>query len=346
MSVRNCVCTTLLATCVSLAAGCSATNISALAGDANASDPHRPALPDSVRGTVGFLWSAEAGLQTIPLPENATSMTVTAMNNKGQVVGYFIVGQEEYRAFFWSTSAGFKQVGSLTGAGGISMALAINDLGEVTGVSEGPSTIWNGPMGVVLQDSFVWTEHSGIRALKAAGPPPSRSVPPAFAMPAGTDCSAAVGANARGQIIGYAGKLNDGPSRGLRTNGDCSYQRALLWGADGSFDEIASCGPRSECAFELTAVNNSGEVVGNSASEGSFRWTSSRGFVWLPLQNAGISVVNDSGDAAGTFTTGGATVPFVWMASGTIKKIEMPAGATFGGVVAINDKLQVAGDYR
>jgi hypothetical protein len=255
---------------------------------------------------------------------------------------------EQYRAFFWSASSGFKAIGSLDGPNGISLATSINDAGEVRGLSEGPSTVWNGPMGVGLYDTFVWTEASGIRSANGDNKSPDLTRSPRnLTLPAGADCSQIISVNDNGQVLGYAGteKVSTNP-RDRDSIGDCIPRSALLWGADGRFVEIGSCGPRSECSLELSAMNNRGEVVGYASSLGSFRWTASNGFVRIPMENAGVSLINDNGDAAGTVTIGAVTSPLIWKSSGELRTIELPPGAGSGYPIAINASLQVAGELR
>lgn len=331
-----------------LVAACSTTDTVATAA-VEASAP-KPVAPDNVATSSGFIWSPELGLQVIPLPSYATSMHVTDMNNAGQVVGYVNAGggSENYRAFFWSRTSGFKAIGSLVGPDGISLAGTINDAGEVRGLSEGPSTIWNGPMGVVPQDNFVWTEAGGIRPASGDSQNSGLSSRPRnLVLPSGMDCWNVVGSNAKGQAIGYAGIANTSTTPRSRDSiGECIYKNALAWNADGSFVEIGSCGPRSECAINLSAINNSGEVVGFSFATGSFRWTASKGFVVLPMADAGVDLIADNGDAAGTALIGQVTTPLLWMASGELRTIQLPAGASYGYPVAIKANTQVAGNFR
>jgi hypothetical protein len=47
------------------------------------SNPSPPAVHDK-----GFIWSVDDGFRVIPTPSYAESMTLTGINNLGQVIGY------------------------------------------------------------------------------------------------------------------------------------------------------------------------------------------------------------------------------------------------------------------
>ena len=155
-----------------------------------------PATPDTVVSQRGFVWSSERGLQVIPVPNGATSMDVTAMNNDGQVAGYVTLGtgSESYRAFTWSPAGGYTALGSLVGPDGISMALSITDAGDVTGLSEGPhSNSYGAPTGIVLDDAFTWNAQFGIKPIpKVLLSPQFRAIDAGgkLRLPAGLNCVA------------------------------------------------------------------------------------------------------------------------------------------------------------
>ncbi|HUQ46918.1 MAG TPA: hypothetical protein VM053_01595 [Gemmatimonadaceae bacterium] len=279
----------------------------------------------------------------LPLPTSAASMDVTDMNDDGLVVGYVTVGQgtESYRGFIWTEAGGYTALGSLVGPDGISMALSVNDAGDVNGLSEGPhSNLYGGPMGIVLGDAFVWNAKSGMKSapLIVAGPwfKPSDEAGN-LTLPMGANCFKVVASNAVGQAIGYAGS----------TGGtECKFTSALRWESKGTFVVIGGCGPRAWCSTTLSAINSSGTVVGYSEYGGGFRWTASEGMDLIPMANAAVQFINDNGDAAGYARIGELPTPMVWTASGEIKVIKMPSGATYGFPVGINNKGHVVGSFE
>jgi len=95
----------------------------------------------------------------------------------------------------------------------------------------------------------------------------------------------------------------------------------------------------------LAGINNRGEVIGYLEAY-AFRWTRSGGFVQVPIADGFLTAINANGDASGVIADGFGSKPFVWTASGEIRTIKLPAGATSGGAVDINDNGQVTGTFR
>ncbi len=360
MRLRNIMCSFVLVANVVLLTACSTDPVTFVAGASPPPPPTKPApvTSDTVVTRRGFVWSSETGLEVIPVPKGATSMDVTAMNNGGQVVGYVTLGalSENYRAFTWLPSGGYTALGSLVGPDGISMALSITDAGDVTGLSEGPHIGYE--WGIQLGDAFIWNAQSGIKAIPMgydyASGTPGVALSPEFRpidaggklmLPAGANCVQVVRTNARGQAIGYAGTYQSTQRLG-NTNDDCHYTNALLWAADGGFVTIDECGPRSGCRTTLVALNNRGELLGNSNADGGFKWTASGGMVRIPMAAASVNVINDNGDAAGCVGTVTLCTPFVWLASGEIKVLQMPVGARKGFPVSLNNKGVMAGSFE
>lgn len=285
----------------------------------------------------GFIWSAEKGLQLIPLPPYAESMFIEGINNHGQVVGDLIMhdGEEDFRAFIWAANDGLKRLGSLVGAEGISRALTIDDNGEVRGLSEGPSTTYF--IALHLADAFVWTAEAG---MKPTNINPLDSFKPVgdggkLILPPGADCMKLVRTTTTGLAVGYGGS---------KERGTCRTWVALMWQADGAPIVITTCEPR--CA-SVSDINNRGEVVGYL--DGGFRWTQSGGFVPLPADDWPL-FINDNGDALSVTVRDEPSPPFVnplvLMASGEIKMIDLPPGTTWLRLAGINNSGQVTGTFR
>jgi uncharacterized membrane protein len=291
----------------------------------------------SVTHNRGFVWSPESGIQLIPQPANVESMWLTGINNQGQVIGDLIPrdGTEDFRAFIWSANDGLQRLGSLLGADGISRALTIDDDGEVRGLSEGPSTTYF--IALHLADAFVWTREAGMKETNLN--PLDNFKPVAeggkLILPSGANCMKLVHATTTGLAVGYAGSTN---------RGTCKTWLAVMWQADGSPIVITGCEPR--CA-SVSDINNRGEVVGYM--DGGFSWTRSGGLVRLPIDVWPL-FVNDNGDAAGLVPSGEPSAPFVnpfvLMASGEIKTIDLPRGTTSVTLAGINNKGQVVGTFH
>lgn len=304
------------------------------------SQPASTSPSPEVKHDRGFIWSAENGLQLIPQPSYAESMIPTAINNHGQVVGYLKLHDRlgDERAFIWSANDGVQRLGSLVGPEGISVALTIDDDSKVRGLSEGPST-QTGPQGTHLGDAFMWTASAGITSstgtrfgdLKPVSEGGKLSLPP------GTECMQVTGASTSGLAVGIAGSIEPG---------GCHWTSSLMWDLDGTPIVIDQCVTRRGCDLGVNGINNRGEVIGHRAGNG-YRWTRSGGFVEIPVQQGTLTAINENGDASGLVVIDYFVFkPLVWMASGEVRTIDLPAGATSGYAVGVNDKGQVIGTFQ
>lgn len=345
MSFRNLMSVCVVAANAFVAAACSTSDVTtpAVQQPSAPAAPVVPGIDPTLIQSRGFVWSRETGTQEIPLPSYAYGMVVTGINNAGQVVGYITMDvflEGNTRAFTWSQASGYVELGSLVGPYGFSAAVAINDAGVVSGVSNGPSSIelpgYGGDFD--LRDPFVWTADSGIKPIdglsdisailqiNGAGSVLAQSRGRyylwnattgvrtlAFAAgPTGTSCSAPVDLNDNGRLLGYAGEF--------AANGGCSKTSALTWNADGTqvpIDQWQCDVNHVPCGIELIAINNRGEVTGNRPVLGisglpdagtlPFRWTPTSGFVKFPNNDAHPKIrasdINDNGDIAGTVTS-------------------------------------------
>lgn len=314
------------------------------------------AIPNGARV---FVWSRGRELLVIPLPSYAIEMGATDINDAGQVVGYVSLDNAGYtRAFIWSAADGYREIGSLNGPEGPAIAMSVNATGTVTGLSVGPEGILNGPMGIPLPHAFVWTAESGMKSLGkiseliSIGPVNAGGTIvgqrkegtffwnavtgiEALPFPPGTTCSRPVDMNDKGQVLGYAGSAKD-----------CfEFNSPFIWNVDGSQILIEKCDLSLWCSTGVKAINNRGEVTGYRNGT-AFRWSSSGGFVRIPIADATGEAINDSGDVAGAIWKDQKSTPFVWMASGEITMIKLPTGASSGYARAINGKGQIVGNFR
>jgi len=155
-------------------------------------------------------------------------------------------------------------------------------------------------------------------------------------LPPGTDCVQVTGASASGLAMGYAGSI-----QGFN---ECPTTTMLIWELDGTPIVIDQCTSIRECDFGLTDINNRGDVIGYRAGHG-FKWTRSGGFA--PTPGGFPSAINENGDAVGNLVSPESGLkPTVWMASGEVRTIQVPAGFTSGVAMDINDRGQVTGFFQ
>lgn len=86
-------------------------------------------LSDGVT-THAFLWTSAGGMQDLgSLNGNSYAL---AINNAGEIVGYYAYSGTIYHAFAWTPANGMQDIGSLDGAS--SFAYAINNAGAIAGI--------------------------------------------------------------------------------------------------------------------------------------------------------------------------------------------------------------------
>ena len=80
-----------------------------------------------------FLWTQTGGVQDLGTLPGATSSSAAGINGSGEVVGSNLMPDGSSQAFVWTSISGMKALGTLGGP--TSVALGINDAGQVVGYS-------------------------------------------------------------------------------------------------------------------------------------------------------------------------------------------------------------------
>lgn len=125
-------------------------------------------------------WNAAGELRELPRLPGGPYASAQAINNAGLVAGVADTPGRESHAVLWHPDGRMQDIGTLGGRS--SIALGVNELGEVVGSSEKTA---DGELG-----AFFWTEESGM--LELPGLP-------------GAKYTQAQRINENGQIVGYSG---------------------------------------------------------------------------------------------------------------------------------------------
>jgi probable HAF family extracellular repeat protein len=289
---------------------------------------------------AGARTAAASGIDAIDLTNLGTSTTINAVSSGGQFVGQMSVDGTTH-AFSWASADGLVDIGVLPGSIA-SWATAVNNTGEVAGVSMMPSGelygfVWTksrgllgigtlpgnlrpnaisdtgqvvGMYGVGYPRAFSWTAATGIVDIGTLGGPNANA----------TDV------NDRGEVVGWA------DTRPGETG-------AFIWTLDGGMLDLGSLGGPGTFGGPLAAaaaINNAGQIVGQSraASGGmhAFSWTKTGGMVDIaPFASA--TAVSETGQVIGYLGTGA----FSWTAGDGLRTVGVrdtrPSAVSDTGVV-------------
>lgn len=227
--------------------------------------------------------------RTIIDAPNGTTTEATDVNNAGVVVGAY--NPPEARAFAWTRSAGFVDLEGVTAAS-FSLALAVNECGQVVGELDSKAVRWNtfdeieflGTLGGSIASAgdindrgdvvgfsqvdsgsgrgapFLWTEEQGMRPI--------------------VECEGSVGSasginNAR-EVVGACDDAGSQP-------------QAFFWSADTGRIDLDLPGFLNSSA---SAINDRGEVVGVAQQSAS---TAVVAFKWMPRKGR-VVLLRDLGD--------------------------------------------------
>jgi probable HAF family extracellular repeat protein len=296
------------------------------------------------QGQRAFLWSngtmTNLGTLSTDASGNGASYAQT-LNNAGQVAGsyeYYVGGTFlGQRAFLWSngTMTNLGDLGTIASGWGSSIATALNSAGQVAGVSNyvvggtdqgGRAFLWSN--GIMTNLGSLGTEASGY------------------------GYSTATALNSAGQVAGVSGYFVGGTSQG---------QRAFLW-SNGTMNNLGSLGTDASGggSSTATALNNAGQVAGNSYYYVGGMYQGQHAFLWsngtmtdlgtLGTNAGGVGTsfahaLNNVGQVAGEseYFVGGTDQgyrAFLW-SNGTMTNL-----GSFGGnssASALNDTGQVVG---
>lgn len=250
--------------------------------ETNVTDPTCPGTP-AVNGTgpqvlqfEPVIWGAKTGkVRQLPLPAGDTVGMAFWINDYGQAVGStgtcastivppFAIGEH---AVMWDRHGTVHDLGNLGGApnpnvlGVGNVAFAINNKGQVTGVSVLPDGI--------NTHAFLWTSAAGMRDLGTL---------------AGDNISAGLGMNNLGDIVG-ASIAGPDPLSGL--------PKAVLW-HKGVITDLNTVVPANTSLFLLTAfmINDVGQVVGFGVD---LNTSEVHGFLATPVEESGAPAARGAG---------------------------------------------------
>jgi probable HAF family extracellular repeat protein len=282
---------------------------------------------DAAFASVGFRWSAADG--TVSLGTlGAATLDPRAINRLGQVAGQAMTPnpggpvaggaittlQPFWRAFFWDSTSGARDLGTLA-AGGGARGFAINDAGTVVGFSGAADGV---------DHAFAWSAAGGMVALGSSTGGYSRAflINNTGQIAGELPHHGFVWRQATGMVdIGVLGgsfsgiwAMNDAGQVAGMSDLDCDGCRhAMIWSAAEGMVDLGALdsNPSSATADSFaTAINRHGEVVGGaepgsvSRNHHAFIWIKGQGMIDLnsriPHAPAGIELtsalaISDSG---------------------------------------------------
>jgi len=90
--------------------------------------------------THAFIWSRQTGIQRLVPgdygPSDTDNSTAAGINNRGQVVGYYVAADGKLHGFLWDLQEGLRDLNDLKQSdytNTVQLATDINDRGQITG---------------------------------------------------------------------------------------------------------------------------------------------------------------------------------------------------------------------
>lgn len=259
--------------------------------------------PATHHDCVGFVWQG-AHLRALPTLGGHNGFAAGS-NRAGQIVGWAenriadpsCTGTQvrQFRAVLWEARTHHPHELRPLPGDSTSAAVAINDLGQVVGISGACGTAVGG---VSASHAVLWDGHGRPHNLGNIG---------------GTQWNTPVAINDRGQVVGFANVPGgETPAR--------LYPHAFLWTAHGGMRDLGTL-PGDKLSEGL-GINDRGQVVGESCQA---HLAGCRAVLWrngtainlndvisthaATLTTAGD--INDAGVITGTASDRGASVPYL-----------------------------------
>ncbi len=322
----------------------SANGLIAGASQNGETDPLLPGYPED----RAVLWRNDKIIDLGTLPEGGYESGAEAVNRHGQVVGWalntvsdpYSMGlysalynfynpypySYQMRAFLWEDEVGMLDLGTL-GTGTDAYAIAINERGQVIGISytnSTPNQVMT-PCSVApipTQDPFLW-EKGTMTDLGTLG---------------GT-CGFPFWINNKGQVVGTSDLAGD------------QFSHAFLWTKAKGMEDLGTLGGNFG---QAQMINDSGEIVGGTTLQGDLQEDA---FLWdgrmhdLGALN-GCSyafAINAHRQVVGNWGSNGCQQgAFLWGDGGPMVDLNSlvssnRSGLTVAGAVNINDRGEIAG---
>ena len=172
------------------------------------------------------VWLSSGQAIVIP-PTGGFNAQASAVNDNGQVVGYYTPASGNQHAFLWTQANGLTDLGDLQSGNGTSQATGINASGQVTGYANLPDG---------SQHGFFWTAAAGM--VDIGGPDP--------------------GYNTNNTVLNDSGEI-----AGAYYDQTTGLTQPFVWTQTGGLQFQAGLGANSDNPL---AINAGGQIVGRGTS--------------------------------------------------------------------------------